>query len=271
LLWNTGFISGDSIGGYFSRSTDRISEYYFPVGSNNLLNNHRAVTFTPNNGDSSVIGVRLAAIDMNFDFTGTSITGSTGPFPNTPKDPKILRLNREFYHHIARFYGTTNGKAKIFYFDSDEPTFHDFNGAGFWNNSIPRWSIPNYNALASPLLPSISSPDKLMEINTLHFGNDVYSLTIEDRNTAYVPQIFSPNGDGLNDILYVYGNRIETMTFIIYNRWGEKVFESYDKNIGWDGKFRGAQAQGGVYVYYLEVSILEGDDLTQKGDITLVR
>jgi gliding motility-associated-like protein len=271
LIWSTGFISGDTIGGYFLRSTDRTAEYLFPVGSNALLNNHRAVSFTPNNSDSSVIGVRLAAIDVNFDFTGTSITGSTGPFPLAHKDPKVLRLNKEFYHHIARFFGTTNGKTKIYYFDSDEPSFHDFNGLAFWNNSIPRWSIPNYNSLASALLPSIGSPDKVFEMNSLDFSNDVYALSIEDQITVYVPQIFSPNGDGLNDILYVHGNRVEYMTFIVYNRWGEKVFESNDNSVGWDGQFRGADAQGGVYVYYLEAKIIEGEVVTRKGDITLVR
>lgn len=271
LMWNTGFISGDTIGGYFLRSTDRTAEYIFPVGSNTLLNNYRAVSFIPSNIDSSVIGVRLAATDINFDFTGTSITGSTGPFSSVQKDPKILRLNREFYHHISRFYGTTNGKAKIYYFDSDESTFSNFNGISFWNNTIPRWSIPDYISSVSTILPSVGYPDKEIEIETLDFSNDVYSLTIEDQISLYVPQIFSPNGDGLNDILYVYGNRLKSMKFIVYNRWGEKVFESKDKSMGWDGQFRGAVVQSGVYVYYLEAKVLEGEIVTQKGDITLVR
>ena len=272
LLWSTGFISGDTIGGYVTRSTDRTAEYLFPVGSNTLLNNLRAVSFIPSNSDSSVIGVRLAARDANFDFTGTSVTGSTGPFPTTQKDPKILSLNKEFYHHISRFYGTTNGKAKIYYFDSDDPTSHAFNGVALWNNSIPRWSISDYSTFTPAFLSSIGFPDKGKEINGFDFSNDVYSLSIEDQINVYVPQIFSPNGDGLNDILYVYGSRVESMTFIVYNRWGEKVFESNDNSMGWDGQFRGSGAIGGVYVYYLEAKIFEESEVvTLKGDITLVR
>ncbi len=271
LIWNTGFISGDSIGGYFMRSTDRTAEYVFPVGSTNLLNIYRAVTFVPNSGDSSVIGVRLAATNADFDFTGTSVTGSTGPYPLQQKAPVVLELNEEFYHHIARFYGSTNGNAKIYYFDTDEPSLHDYNNVATWDNSVPRWSMDNFSLASTTVLPSIGTPDKAMEINSLNFNNDVYALTIEDQTTIYVPQIFSPNGDGLNDILYVYGNRVESMTFIVYNRWGEKVFESSDNSIGWDGQFRGSGAQAGVYVYYLEAKIDEGETVTQKGDITLVR
>ncbi|MEN8927363.1 MAG: gliding motility-associated C-terminal domain-containing protein [Flavobacteriales bacterium] len=271
LLWNTGFISGDSIGGYFMRSTDRTQEYVYPVGSNNLLNIYRAVSFLPSSADSSVIGVRLAAVDADLDFTGTSVTGSIGPFPNTQKAPTVLQLNPDFYHHIAKFHGNTNGQANIYYFATDELPLHDYNDIAFWNNSIPRWSIGNGVTFTTAALPAIGLPDRGMTISNLDFSNDVYALTIEDQTEAYVPQIFSPNGDGLNDLLFAYGNRFETLKFFIYNRWGEKVFETTDNSVGWDGTFRGRDAQAGVYVYYLEATILEGEKITLKGDITLVR
>lgn len=271
LIWNTGFVSGDSIGGYLLRSTNRSQSYLFPVGSTTLLNTYRAVSFIPNSGDSSVIGVRLAATNADSDFTGTTFTGAMGPFPLAQKDPEALEINTNFYHHIARFHGTTNGQAKIYYYDSDEPTSHDYNNVMLWNQSVPRWSVTTFAPQVPGLLSSIGSPDKNMVANSLDFSNEVYALSIQDKLEVFVPQIFSPNGDGLNDFLYPYGNRFESLTFTIYNRWGEKVFETTRTTDGWDGKFRGIDAQPGVYVYYLEAEIKEKGKVTQKGDITLVR
>lgn len=87
----------------------------------------------------------------------------------------------------------------------------------------------------------------------------------------FVPNGFTPNGDGLNDVLYVRGNAIEEMFFAIYDRWGEKVFESRSPNIGWDGTFRGKQLAPDVYGYYLEVNCINGERFFKKGNITLLR
>lgn len=106
IIWNTGFVSGDSIGGYLARSTNTNSPYLYPVGDASLINNYRAVELTPSTTDSSVFAVRLAAIDADIDFTGTSYTGSVGPFLRSNLAPNIFAVNNQYYHHIARFYGT---------------------------------------------------------------------------------------------------------------------------------------------------------------------
>lgn len=92
-----------------------------------------------------------------------------------------------------------------------------------------------------------------------HLFRGIYSVTVTDTKGCgtsghvtiqpgteecrpphvYVPNIFSPNGDGQNDVLYVYGSGIQQMHFIIYNRWGEKIFETDNQHQGWDGRFRG--------------------------------
>jgi gliding motility-associated-like protein len=87
----------------------------------------------------------------------------------------------------------------------------------------------------------------------------------------FVPNGFSPNGDGLNDILYVRGNAIENMFFVIYDRWGEKVFESRSPDMGWDGTFRGKMLAPDAYGYYLEVLCINGERFLKKGNITLLR
>jgi gliding motility-associated-like protein len=87
----------------------------------------------------------------------------------------------------------------------------------------------------------------------------------------FVPNIFSPNRDGENDILYVRGDGIEAISFIIYNRWGQKVFETKDQDKGWDGQFKGIPAERGVYTYALKVRFIGSAAWDEfSGTITLV-
>ena len=87
----------------------------------------------------------------------------------------------------------------------------------------------------------------------------------------YVPNAFSPNGDGENDILYVRGALIKEMEFRIYDRWGELIFESFDRSSGWNGQFRGKQMDPDTYDYYLRVTCLDDIENIVKGNITLLR
>jgi gliding motility-associated-like protein len=86
-----------------------------------------------------------------------------------------------------------------------------------------------------------------------------------------VPNAFTPmTGDG-NSVVYVRGFGISKMKFIIWNRWGQKVFETGNRLQGWDGKYRGALQPMDVYAYTLDVEFFDGTKTTKKGDITLIR
>jgi gliding motility-associated-like protein len=87
----------------------------------------------------------------------------------------------------------------------------------------------------------------------------------------FVPNAFSPNGDGKNDVLFVRGTSIRSMRFLVYNQWGEKVFESNSPTIGWNGAFGGKQQPVGVYMYVLRAEMLDGAIINKKGSVTLVR
>lgn len=87
----------------------------------------------------------------------------------------------------------------------------------------------------------------------------------------YVPNVFTPNGDGINDFFQVYGNTIETMRLVIYNQWGQELFISTDRQKGWDGTFRGNQSPAGRYSYALEVKSQSGNKITKAGSFNLVR
>lgn len=86
-----------------------------------------------------------------------------------------------------------------------------------------------------------------------------------------VPNAFTPGRFGKNSMLKVEGFGIKTMTFRIYNRWGQKVFEGHNRSEGWDGTFNGAAQPMDVYVYTLIVDFTDGKKITKQGDITLIR
>ncbi len=90
-------------------------------------------------------------------------------------------------------------------------------------------------------------------------------------NSIVIPNAFSPNGDGINDVFYVRKiGQIET--FKIFNRWGELVFETDDVSNGWDGTYKGKELNGAVFVYYVSAKCpFDGSDILITGNVTLIR
>ena len=87
----------------------------------------------------------------------------------------------------------------------------------------------------------------------------------------FIPNAFSPNGDGNNDVFNVYGADIAKASMRIYNRWGEKVFDSGSQWLGWDGMYKGVMQNPGVYTYTVEATYLNGKVREKKGSFTLMR
>jgi len=101
--------------------------------------------------------------------------------------------------------------------------------------------------------------------------DSVIIIVKENCGQLFVPDAFSPNGDNQNDVLYVRGNCIKTIDFSIYDRWGNRIFETTDAANGWDGTFNNSPMNSGTYVYYLQVLLIDNSTITKKGNITLVR
>lgn len=100
---------------------------------------------------------------------------------------------------------------------------------------------------------------------------------IEDR-PLYIPNAFSPNGDGANDGFTLFsGPAVQQVNFLrIYDRWGGLVFERNDflpndLNLGWDGKVDGKPVNPAVFVYYTSVRFINGSDLDFEGDVTVIK
>lgn len=92
-----------------------------------------------------------------------------------------------------------------------------------------------------------------------------------DEPDIFIPNTFTPNGDGNNDIFNVRGNNIEVSYLAVYNRWGEKIFDSNDKKTGWDGTYKNKPAKPDVFAYYVKIKCFNGKEYFKKGNITLIR
>ena len=86
-----------------------------------------------------------------------------------------------------------------------------------------------------------------------------------------VPNAFTPGRFGTNGVVRVKGFGIAKMSWNIYNRWGQKVFESHTQYEGWDGTFNGKPQPLEVYAYTLDVEFTDGTKARKTGDITLIR
>ncbi len=106
---------------------------------------------------------------------------------------------------------------------------------------------------------------------------DVTITVLCDKSQLFIPNTFTPNGDGINDIFMVRGTGITTLqAFRVYNRWGQVMYERTnvpvnDKTYGWDGNFNGTQLPPDVYVWTVEAFCENGDLLKLKGDVTIIR
>ena len=96
-------------------------------------------------------------------------------------------------------------------------------------------------------------------------------VNITGQLPVFIPDVFTPNGDGNNDIFYVYGTEILSVDLLVFNRWGEKVFEAHNQFDGWDGRYKGEPAPMGVYIYEATIHGLDGQTIFKKGSVTLVR
>jgi len=105
---------------------------------------------------------------------------------------------------------------------------------------------------------------------------DLNVMVIKDRY-VFIPNVFSPNLDGLNDQFTIYGNpAIDKVDVLqVFSRWGELLFETHDlaandELLGWDGYYRGKKMKPGVYVWQAKISFIDGESLMYSGDVTLM-
>ncbi len=100
-----------------------------------------------------------------------------------------------------------------------------------------------------------------------------FEVEVNCEPQLFLPTAFSPNDDGLNDVFAILGQDLASLDFKIYNRWGELVFQSFRVSEFWDGRFRGKDAEIGVYIWTAtyENVLQPGIKLSKQGRVTLIR
>ncbi len=124
---------------------------------------------------------------------------------------------------------------------------------------------------ASPL-QTIQYTVTIVDTNGCTNNDSMMVYVICSDQVIYIPNAFTPDGDEVNPEFKIYGTGIKELIFLrIYNRWGEKVFETADLSKGWDGTHRGKLQEPGVYVYYMEAICSTGQTIAKQGNISLLR
>jgi gliding motility-associated-like protein len=149
-----------------------------------------------------------------------------------------------------------------------------------YSNDIMNWQwSPDYElscmncpvVTVTPLEPTWYEIAVTDTSNCFTLTYDVF-IDILKEYSLDVPTAFTPNGDGINDVLFVRGWGIdELIVFKIANRYGEIVFETNDKNIGWDGSFKGKIQGIETYTYFVSVKTYENQILSKKGSVKLLK
>jgi gliding motility-associated-like protein len=146
-----------------------------------------------------------------------------------------------------------------------------------------RWTVPD--GLNCSTCPRPMANPKLNTRYTVQFEDrngcrntgDVQVIVLCNNDNVFVPNTFSPNGDGSNDVFYVRGKGLSRVKSLrIFNRWGQIVFEKVnfnvnDASVGWDGTFKGAKPIPDVYVYQIEIFCDNSEVIKFEGNVALIQ
>jgi len=147
-------------------------------------------------------------------------------------------------------------------------------GAGTTYSWAPQQDADCPDCISTIVHPSITTTYTLWIMNEFGcYASDEVVIKVGcTSDVIYVPNAFSPNGDGNNDKLYVRSKGLKVLNYFrIYDRWGSLVFESNDLNNGWDGTIRNKIGMPGVYVWYMEGACPNGQKVELQGNVTMVR
>lgn len=139
------------------------------------------------------------------------------------------------------------------------------------------WSPPyglNNPSISNPSATLSASQTYSVTLNTLQgcSGNGKITLTVTPPASITLPDIFTPDGDGKNEVLLPIVSSIASLNYLrIYNRWGEVIYFSKQLTDGWDGKIKGIKSDSGVYVWKMEAVANSGEIVSKNGTVLLVR
>ncbi|MEQ8323499.1 MAG: gliding motility-associated C-terminal domain-containing protein [Vicingaceae bacterium] len=202
--------------------------------------NYRVIITKLNSGCKKDTTVKIPS------FKNVTALFSVSPnFECIPSDQKLVTMLDLSFNAVSGFWDI-DGSRTIPYELGENPN-HTFNQAGYYTITL---TVFNKGGCS-----------------------DEYSkeICVEDITPVFVADAFTPNGDGVNDVLHVKAQGIKELRFIVFDRWGNVVFETENIEEGWDGTIGGKKANPGVYVYIVESKLINNQKVVEKGDVTLIR
>ena len=179
----------------------------------------------------------------------TSVHGYQNPvadFSFTPQQPDPI-------NPVVRFEDNSLNSHTLFWQFGDGVTSNEINPAHLYEDA-GEYTVIQWVTSLQGCLDSSS-----------------YKVRIEDPYFIYVPNSFTPNRDGINEVFKAEGEGILEFTFEIYNRWGEMIWNTGDIDNAWDGTYKGLPVEGGVYVYQIELVSINLDPISLYGKVVLFK
>jgi gliding motility-associated-like protein len=188
---------------------------------------------------------------------------SAAPFNCVTKD--TVRVFAQPHVHLANVTPT-----QVIHYGS---TAHLNADGGYYYHWEPAQGLDNANIkdpITMPLEPTIYTVYAMNEYGGCRDSATIKVDLVNDQE--FIPSAFTPNFDGKNDEFKIVNMRSQRLLeFRVYDRWGQKVFETKDPSQGWDGNYNGKAMDSGVYSYIIHVAMPDGTQTTYRGNVTLLR
>ncbi len=288
--WSPSVVSNTASGVYTFTPNGAICAT--PVTFTVTVNSNITPTFSFGTSQSICINASVPTLPAtsNNNITGTwspSVVSNTasGVYTFTPNAGQCVTGAVTFTMQINAIPTVNAGSDTIVYDGANVPLRNLITSAGVvslsWTNSNPAIGlaasgtgnfIPSFTAINRGNDPITATITVTPTTNGCVGVPQRYVITVRPLNKdVFVPNVFSPNGDGKNDQLFVYGNYIDKVEMYIYNQWGQLITMINSRTQGWDGTHKGKPQPVGVYVYALKAVMSDGRTVTLKGSITLIR
>lgn len=230
-----------------------------------------AYSWTPGTtlSDSSISNPIATPVDTT-DYTVTIST--VDPFGDTCSQT----LTTTVYAIDAGIYAISASSDDDTIAEGQSTTLHAITDSILTVNWSPSADMSNPNSFNPSVSPTVTTTYYVSILDSAGCPKRdsvtvyVVSQKCEDED-VFVPNTFTPNGDGINDFLFVRGNNVKKIYFAVYNRRGELIFETNTITKGWDGMYQGRKSDPDVFAWYIKATCYSDLELEKKGNVTLIR
>lgn len=226
-----------------------------------ISNNGITGTWSPAIVSNQTSGTYTFTPDAGQCASGTALSVTVVPAPtvNTESD---ITVNDGVIVPAHMFTGTPGG---VSFRWTNSNSFIGLGTSGTGN--IPSFTA--HNSSGDPIKGTITVTPAYNGCAGTAKSYDIIVMPLDKE--IFIANVFTPNGDGKNDVLYVRNNYIKTMEMHIFNQYGRQVELITDPKKGWDGRYKGTPQPVGVYMYILTATMIDGTHIQLKGNVTLLR